>query len=72
MVQKRKAFNPERYEAINEEVKKLLATGFIRELSYLKWCVNVILVKKANDKWRVCIDYLDLEKACLKNYFPLL
>ena len=34
VVQKRRAFNPEKYEAINEEVKRLLAAGLIREMSY--------------------------------------
>lgn len=50
MVQKRRAFNSERYEAINEEVKKMLVAGFIRKVCYLEWCVNEVLVKKANVK----------------------
>lgn len=55
VVQKRMAFNPEWYEAVNEKVKKFLVAGFIREVSYSKWCANMVLVKKANGKWRVCI-----------------
>ena len=50
VVQKRRAFNPERYETINAEVKKLLAAGFIREVTYPKWLANVVLVKKSNGK----------------------
>lgn len=34
VVQKRRAFNPESYETINAEVKKLLTRGFIREVTY--------------------------------------
>ena len=41
---KRRAFNPERYEAINAEVKKLLAASFIQEMTYPKWLANVVLV----------------------------
>ena len=64
VVQKRRAFNLGRYEAINVEVKKLLTAGFIREVTYLEWLANVVLVKKSNLKWRVCIDYTNLNKAC--------
>lgn len=50
VVQKIRAFNPKRYEAINEEVNKLLVVGFIRKVTYLGWLANVVLVKKANSK----------------------
>ena len=43
----------------------------IRKAQYPEWIANVVLVKKANGKWRVCIDYTDLNKACPKDYFPL-
>jgi hypothetical protein len=32
---------------------------------------NVVLVKKANGKWRMCVDFIDLNKACPKDCFPL-
>ena len=34
--------------------------------------VGLVLVKKANDKWRLCIDFTDVNKACPKDSFPLL
>ncbi|XP_024033525.1 uncharacterized protein LOC112095658 [Citrus clementina] len=61
----------ERYEAVNDEVEKLLRAGFIREVSYPEWISNVMLVKKANGKWRMCVDFTDLNKACPKDSFPL-
>ncbi|XP_052291856.1 uncharacterized protein LOC127900699 [Citrus sinensis] len=61
----------ERYEAINGEVEKLLKVGFIREVNYPEWISNVVLVKKANGKWRMCVDFTDLNKACPKDSFPL-
>ena len=70
--QKRRCFNQERYEVINDEVEKLLRAGFIREVNYPEWISNVVLVKKANDKWRMCVDFIDLNKACPKDGFPLL
>ena len=49
--QKRRSFAPERQKAINEEVNKLLQAKAIREVEYLDWLANVVLVKKANEKW---------------------
>ena len=49
----------------------MLTTGFIREMYFPEWLANVILVKKANGKWRMCMDFTNLNKACLKESFPL-
>ena len=69
--QKRRSFAPERQKAINEEIDKLLQTGAIREVEYPEWLANVVLVKKANGKWRLCIDFTNINKACPKDSFPL-
>ncbi|KAL5545680.1 hypothetical protein UlMin_005367 [Ulmus minor] len=69
--QKRGTFNAERYMAINTEVDKLLKVGFIEEANYPDWIANVVLVKKANGNWRVCVDFTDLNRACPKDSFPL-
>ena len=69
--QKRRSFAPERQKAINEEVGKLLQAGAIMEVEYPEWLANVVLVKKANGKWRLCIDFTDINKACPKDRFPL-
>ena len=69
--QKRRSFAPERQKSINEEVGKLLQAGAIREVEYPEWLANVVLVKKANGKWRLCIDFTDINKACPKDSFPL-
>jgi hypothetical protein len=69
--QKRRKFAPERVEAITVEVEKLLKAQFIEEVHYPEWLANVVLVKKSNGKWRMCIDFTDLNKACPKDSFPL-
>jgi len=69
--QKRRTQGPERSVALKEEVDKLMQNGFIRESTYPNWVSNLVLVKKANEKWRVCIDFSDLNKACPKDCFPL-
>jgi hypothetical protein len=50
---------------------KLLSAGFIREVFHPEWLANPILVKKKNMKWRMCVDYTRLNKACPKDPFPL-
>ncbi len=49
--QKRRAFNPERYAAISDEVEKMKSSGAIREVHYPEWIANVVMVKKVNGKW---------------------
>ena len=54
-----------------DKVTKLFAANFIREVHYPEWLANVVMVKKANGKWRMCIDFIDLNSACPKDSFPL-
>ena len=54
-----------------DEVNKLLVANFIQEVHYPKWLANVVMVKKANGKWSMCVDFTDLNQACLKDNFPL-
>ena len=69
--QKQRSFAPERQKSINEEVDKLLQVGAIREVEYPEWLANVVLIKKENGRWRLCIDFTDINKACPKDSFPL-
>ena len=38
---------------------------------YPDWLANVVMVKKANGKWRMCVDFTDLNRACPKDSYPL-
>jgi hypothetical protein len=58
-------------KVIGEEIHKLLEAGFIKEVHHPEWLANPILVKKKNGKWRMCVNYTSLNKACLKVSFPL-
>jgi hypothetical protein len=64
-------FNDVKCKAIGEEIKKLLSSGFIREVFHPKWLANPVLVKKKNKKWMMCVDYTCLNKARPKDPFPL-
>ncbi|XP_068503883.1 uncharacterized protein [Phaseolus vulgaris] len=69
--QRRRKFNEKRCLVVKEETRKLLSVGHIREIQYPEWLANVVIVKKANGKWRMCVDFTDLNKACPKDSYPL-
>lgn len=54
-----------------DEVDKLLATGFIQEEYYPNGLNNIVLVKKASRKWRMYVDFTNMNSACPKDSFPL-
>ena len=69
--QKKRRFAPERNKIVSDEVDRLLETDAIEPCHYPDWLSNVVVVKKKNGKWRVCIDFTNLNKACPKDSFPL-
>jgi hypothetical protein len=64
-------FNDDKCKAISKEITKLLVAGFIREVYHSEWLANPILVKKKNGKWRMCVDYMSLNKASPKDQLSL-
>ena len=68
---RKKVFAPERDNAIKAEVQKLTTSKFIQEVYYPDWLANVVMIKKANGKWRMCMDFTDLNKSCPKDSYPL-
>ena len=61
----------EHVEAVKSEVTKLNQTGVIKEVFYPQWLANTVVVKKKTGKWRVCVDFTDLNRACPKDTFPM-
>jgi hypothetical protein len=66
-----RCFDEEKHRAIGEEIHKLLAAGFIKEVFHPEWLANPVLVRKKDGKWRMCVDYTGLNKACPKVPYPL-
>ena len=58
-------------EAVREEVVRLKQAGAIKEVFYPEGLANTVMVKKKSGKWRVCVDFIDLNKACPKDPFPM-
>ena len=59
------------YQALSKEVDRLLRANFIRKMHYSEWFANPILVKKKISKWRVCINFINLNYACPNDNFLL-
>jgi hypothetical protein len=65
-------FAPDKREAIKKELAKLLAASFIQKVYHPELLANPVLVsKKNNNEWRMCVDYTDLNKHCPKDPFSL-
>nr|CAD39795.2 OSJNBa0071G03.8 [Oryza sativa Japonica Group] len=69
--QRLRRFAQDRKDAIKEELTKLLAAGFIKEVLHPDWLANPVLVRKKTGQWRMCVDYTDLNKSCPKDPFGL-
>ena len=69
--QRRRNFDDERRQVIREETQKLLSADHIWEIQYPEWLADEVLVKKASGKWRMCVYFRDLNKACPKDSYPL-
>ncbi|CAA0811070.1 Unknown protein, partial [Striga hermonthica] len=69
--QKRRHHGAEMDKIIEQEVEKLLGAGHIKEIKFPEWLSNTVMVSKSEGKWRMCIDFRDLNKACPKDLYPL-
>ena len=61
----------EHIEAVKQDVKKLKEAGATKEVFFPEWLSNTMVVKKKSGKWRVCVDFTDLNWACPKDPFPV-
>ena len=69
--QPQRGMNPSLKDIVKEELQKLLDSGFIYPISDSEWVSPLVLVPKKNGKWRICVDYRELNKAKKKDHFPL-
>eukprot|EP00253_Pinus_taeda_P029953 PITA_29953 len=69
--QPQRRLNPHLKEVVKDELQKLLDVNFIYPISDSKWVSPLVVVPKKNGKWRICVDYRELNKATQKDHFPL-
>ena len=67
--QRLRRFDEKKHRTIGEEIAKVSAAGFIKEVYHPEWLANPILVQKKSGKWRMCVDYMGLNKVCQRIYF---
>ena len=67
--QRTRRFAKPHMEAVKEEVEKLKRSGAIQKVFFPEWQANTMVVKKKNGKWRVYVDFTDLNRACSKYPF---
>jgi prolyl oligopeptidase PreP (S9A serine peptidase family) len=67
--QKLRKMSEEKVKAVEAEVQRLQDAKVIREVLYPLWLANTVLVKKKNRKWRMCVDFTDLNKAVRRTIF---
>jgi hypothetical protein len=58
-------------EPVKAEIKRLYDAGFIRPCRYAECVSSIVPVIKKNSKVRVCIDFRNLNKATLKDEYPI-
>ena len=61
---------PNMRDIVKEVIQKILEAGFIYPISDSKWVFPLVITPKKNAKWRVCLDYRELNKATQKDHFP--
>ena len=71
IAQKKRKLVGEKERIAEEETRKLLDAGFIREVHYTTWLTNIVLVQKNNGKWWMCTDYTHLNRVFPKDAYPL-
>ena len=58
-------------DIVKEELQQLLDARFIYPISNSEWVSPMVLVPKKRGKWRICVDYRELNEATKKDHFPL-
>jgi hypothetical protein len=69
--QPQRRMNPTLKDIVKEELQKLLQANLIYPISDSQWVSPLVIVPKKNDKWRICVDFQELNKATHRDYFPL-
>ena len=69
--QPQRQMNPMLQDIVKEELQKLLKVNFIYPISDSQWVSPLVVVPKKNGKWRIFVDYRQLNKSTLKDDFPL-
>nr|GEV88643.1 reverse transcriptase domain-containing protein [Tanacetum cinerariifolium] len=71
VAQKRRILGAEKSRVVTREVEEWMKAGIVRPVKYPTWISNLVLVKKVDGTWRMCIDFKNPDASCPKDYYPL-
>jgi hypothetical protein len=69
--QRARQMRTEVLEEVKKEIVKMMEAGFIRPCRYAEWISSIVLVQKKDGRWRVCVDFWDLNRATPKDEYPM-
>ena len=69
--QKQRPMNPALEATIRNVLDKMLAAHIIFPIKYSEWVANLVPVRKKNGDIRLCVNFRALNKASVKDNFPL-
>nr|GEW09968.1 RNA-directed DNA polymerase, eukaryota [Tanacetum cinerariifolium] len=70
-IKQKRSIAPERNEAIHSQVEELIEARILREVKYQTWVSNPMVMKKDNEKWKLRIDFTNINKTCIREPHPL-
>jgi hypothetical protein len=57
------------FEEVKKEIEKMLEVGFIRPCRYAEWITSIVPIQKKDGRWRVYVDFRDLNRATPKDEY---
>nr|GEX94557.1 reverse transcriptase domain-containing protein [Tanacetum cinerariifolium] len=69
--QKRRTFSIEKGRVVTNEVAEWVKAGIVHPVKYPTYISNLVMIKKGDGTWRMCIDFKNLNSTYLKDYYPL-
>jgi hypothetical protein len=69
--QRARQMRTEVLEEVKKEIEKMLEAGFIRPCRYAEWISSIVLIQKKDGRWRVYVDFRDLNRATPKDEYPM-
>ncbi|GJS52965.1 reverse transcriptase domain-containing protein [Tanacetum coccineum] len=69
--QKRRGLGPDRSTTACKEVEELTKAGILQKVKHQTQVANLVVVKKSDEGWRMCVDFTYINKASPKDCYPL-
>ncbi|GJR08238.1 hypothetical protein Tco_0790890 [Tanacetum coccineum] len=69
--QNKRGLGPDCNVVACKETEELMKAGILRKVKNQTWVANPVMVKKSDEGWRLCMDFIDINKAHTKDCYPL-